>query len=133
VGDTISLGRTLTQTDVETFAELSLDHNPLHLDPAFGKTSFYGHNVAHGLLGAALISGALTELCGAGNLWINTELEFKRPIVAGGELECNATVQRFDARRREASIEVMVYQGDQVVITGTARCLVPYTAALEAP
>ena len=52
-----SPGRTVTETDVVTFAALSGDYNQLHTDAEFAKSTFFGARIAHGLLGLSMASG----------------------------------------------------------------------------
>ena len=49
--------RTITETDIMTFAALSGDNNRIHTDPEFSRTTMFGRQVAHGLLGLAVASG----------------------------------------------------------------------------
>jgi acyl dehydratase len=49
--------RTVTEDDIMTFARLSGDDNRIHTDPEFSKTTIFGRQVAHGLLGLAIASG----------------------------------------------------------------------------
>ena len=56
VGEKASLSKEITSTVVEAFADVSNDHNPLHLDDAFAKTTQYGQRIAHGMISAGLIS-----------------------------------------------------------------------------
>lgn len=49
--------RTITENDIMSFAELSGDDNRIHTDPEFSKTTMFGKQVAHGLLGLAVASG----------------------------------------------------------------------------
>jgi acyl dehydratase len=49
--------RTITEDDIMTFAKLSGDNNRIHTDPEFSKTTVFGRQVAHGLLGLAIASG----------------------------------------------------------------------------
>jgi len=49
--------RTITENDIMTFAALSGDNNRIHTDPEFSKTTMFGRQVAHGLLGLAIASG----------------------------------------------------------------------------
>ena len=59
--------KTVTQADIQAFADLSGDHNPVHLDAAFAATTAFKGVIAHGMLSAAFISAILgTELPGEG-------------------------------------------------------------------
>ena len=49
--------RTITENDIMSFAALSGDNNRIHTDPEFSKTTMFGKQVAHGLLGLAVASG----------------------------------------------------------------------------
>jgi 3-hydroxybutyryl-CoA dehydratase len=49
--------RTITENDIMSFAALSGDNNRIHTDPEFSKTTMFGRQVAHGLLGLAVASG----------------------------------------------------------------------------
>jgi acyl dehydratase len=49
--------RTITENDIMSFAALSGDDNRIHTDPEFSKTTMFGKQVAHGLLGLAVASG----------------------------------------------------------------------------
>ncbi len=58
VGDSyVSQARTITESDVVTFAGLSGDYNPLHTDMEFGKTTPFGERIAHGMLVASIATG----------------------------------------------------------------------------
>lgn len=58
----VSVGRTVTETDVVSFAGLSGDFNPIHLDAESAKLSIYGQRVAHGVLGTSIITGLIDSL-----------------------------------------------------------------------
>jgi acyl dehydratase len=60
-GDTASLSKTITDNDIRAFAEVSGDQNPLHLDEHFAKQTRFGRRVAHGMLGASLISAVIAR------------------------------------------------------------------------
>jgi len=53
----ITAKRTITESDIMGFATLSGDNNRIHTDPEFSKTTVFGRQVAHGLLGLAIASG----------------------------------------------------------------------------
>ncbi len=52
-----SSGRTITQTDVISFAGLSGDYNPIHVDHEYAQRTPFGKPIAHGLLGLSIASG----------------------------------------------------------------------------
>jgi phosphate acetyltransferase/phosphate butyryltransferase len=72
VGDAASLTRTFTRNDVETFALMSGDVNPSHVDATFAASDPFHKIVAHGMWSAALISTVLgTELPGPGTVYLD--------------------------------------------------------------
>ena len=123
VGQESRVSRTITADDVETFARLSLDRNPIHFDESFAANTLFGKRIAHGMLGMALVSGALTELMGAGNIWISSAIKFEKPIFIDDTLSCVLTVSAVD-RRGLAEIDVRV-ENDQgeIIISGTVRSM----------
>ena len=83
VGDTASLVRTLSYHDIELFAIMSGDVNPMHVDAAFAKSDHFHHVVAHGMWGGTLISTLLgTQLPGPGTVYLDQSLRFVRPVSA---------------------------------------------------
>jgi len=58
VGQKITtVGRTVTESDIVTFAGLSGDFNQIHTDVEYSRATTYGQRVAHGLLGISIASG----------------------------------------------------------------------------
>ncbi|HZP78550.1 MAG TPA: MaoC/PaaZ C-terminal domain-containing protein [Pseudolabrys sp.] len=55
-------GRTVTESDIVTFAGLSGDYTAIHMDEEFAKATPFGGRIAHGFLGVALMSGLLGQL-----------------------------------------------------------------------
>jgi acyl dehydratase len=49
--------RTISEDDIMTFARLTGDDNRIHTDPEFSKTTMFGKQIAHGLLGLSIASG----------------------------------------------------------------------------
>jgi acyl dehydratase len=79
--------------------------------------------IAHGGIGAALISGALTQLMGEGNIWLSVSIQFKKPIYIGDELTCSLTISDID-RRGVASANVEVTNASsEVIISGTIKSM----------
>ena len=64
--------KTITESDVVTFAQVSGDTNPLHLDKEYASKSLFKERVAHGMLTAGLISAVIgTELPGVGTIYLS--------------------------------------------------------------
>ncbi|MDP6474144.1 MAG: MaoC family dehydratase [Alphaproteobacteria bacterium] len=124
--------RVISQADVELFARVSGDVNPLHLDPAFaGRTMFEGR-IVHGMYSAAMISTVIgTRLPGPGCVYMSQNLRFLAPVRAGDEVVASAEViELFDAKRR-ARLETLARVGETVVVSGEALILVPTRAQLK--
>ncbi|MEL6828145.1 MAG: MaoC family dehydratase, partial [Pseudomonadota bacterium] len=61
----------ITEKDIELFAEVSGDRNPLHMDEEFAKQTMFGQRIAHGALTASYISGILgNDLPGPGSIFV---------------------------------------------------------------
>ncbi|HNP36630.1 MAG TPA: MaoC family dehydratase [Woeseiaceae bacterium] len=76
-----SIERTLTQRDFDSFAILSGDNNPIHVDPEFAAQSRFGRTVAHGMLLAAIFRGLIDEML-PGAQQVEQDLEFPAPTFA---------------------------------------------------
>jgi len=61
VGDSAEITKTIEQADVDAFAGVTGDHNPVHVDEEFAKTTRFGRRIAHGMLTASLISAVLAN------------------------------------------------------------------------
>ena len=89
--------RTITETDVVQFAQLTGDWNPLHSDAEFAKASPYGQRLAHGMLGLSFAIGLLDRtgiFSGTviANLGID-EWKFSAPIVIGDTISVSVTIR----------------------------------------
>jgi 3-hydroxybutyryl-CoA dehydratase len=97
VGQTYtSVGRTITEHDVMTFAGLSGDYNQIHTDAEFAKLTPYGQRIAHGLLGLAIASGlAMRTGILEGTVLAFREIEawkFTKPVYIGDTLKVELEV-----------------------------------------
>jgi acyl dehydratase len=82
--------RTVTEDDIMTFARVSGDDNRIHTDPQFSKTTIFGRQVAHGLLGLAIASGLAWQTGILDGTVIAfrevTEWKFIKPVFIGDSL-----------------------------------------------
>lgn len=126
-------GRTITESDVMTFAGLSGDYNPLHTDAEFAKSTPFGQRVAHGLLGLSIALGLATR-SGAleGSVLAFREIvgwKFVKPVFFGdtiqAELEVSETreVPGMNAGLVHWNVRVTNQRGE-VVMKGVWKALI---------
>lgn len=121
VGQTASLGKTITEADILLYAAVSSDTNPVHIDAETAKQSIFGERVAHGMLSAGLISAVLgTRLPGPGTLYMRQSLRFAAPVKIGDTVRATVTVTALNAEKKRATLSTVCTVGDEVVIDGEA-------------
>lgn len=133
LGMSASISKTITEADIVLFAGISMDTNPLHLDEVFASGTRFGGRIAHGMLGASLISAILgTKLPGPGAIYVSQTLRFTAPVRAGDTLVAEATVTATNPEKRRVELATRVRCGDVVVIEGEAVLKLPSRAAVGA-
>jgi len=126
VGDTASITRTITNEDICAFAELTGDHNPVHLDEAFANKTRFGRRIAHGMLGASLISAVLgTELPGQGSIYLSQTLQFLGPVYIDDTITARVKVAKVREDKSIVTLETLCEnQRGETLIRGEAVVLV---------
>lgn len=93
VGDTATYSRLVTDREIQLFAAVSGDHNPVHLDPDYAATTQFGECIAHGMLTGAFISAAVAMLLpGPGAIYLGQTLQFRAPVTLGDTVTVNLEV-----------------------------------------
>jgi 3-hydroxybutyryl-CoA dehydratase len=122
LGQTAAIKKTFSLEDVQKFAELSGDINPVHLDVNFAENTVFKKPIVHGFLFSSLISAILAnELPGPGSIYLHQELNFKSPVYHGDEV--TALVKIIDLRpdKNIVTLETICSVRDNVlVLTGKA-------------
>jgi 3-oxoacyl-[acyl-carrier protein] reductase len=123
VGDSESISKKITESDVRRFVEMTGDDNPLHVDAAYAESTAFKDIVVHGMLGASYISTVIgTRLPGTGALWVSQNFDFLLPVRLGDELSISCTVLKKFERERLLELETkIVNQHQQTVLTGTGK------------
>lgn len=110
VGQKATITRKFTETDVGNFSELSMDFNPVHLDPAYAEKSMFGQRIVHGMLVSSLFSGLLGKhLPGEGTIYLSQESSFKKPVYLDQDIT--------------ATVEVIEVREDKPIITLSTTCV----------
>ena len=125
IGDSAEITKTIEQADIDAFAQVTGDHNPVHVDEEFAKTTRFGRRIAHGMLTASLISAVLAnKLPGEGSVYLGQTLQFVAPVFPGDEITARVTVKEIREDKPIVKLEtVCVNQRGEVVIRGEATVL----------
>lgn len=118
VGDSASLSKTVTESDISSFAGLTMDFNPVHVNAEYAKESIFGERIAHGMLSAGFISAVLgTQLPGPNSIYLGQELKFLAPVKIGDTVTAKATIveKREDKRILKLETVVLNQKGEKVV------------------
>jgi len=116
----------ISEGDILVFAGVSGDTNPLHLDADFAKDQYFGERIAHGMLGASLISAIIgTRLPGPGCIYVSQNIKFKAPVKINDQVLARVEVTRLTAETRRARLKTTCTVGDVVVIDGEATVQIP--------
>ena len=128
VGMSASYCHTITEDDVRTFADVTGDHNPLHLDEAFAQATRFKGRIVHGMLTASYFSTALAILPGPGTIYLSQSLHFRAPVRIGDTVEARVTVTEIVGDKGRVVLKTECRVGDTVVVDGEAMALVPKRA-----
>ncbi len=126
IGMSRYLLKTVDDRDIELFAEVSTDRNPVHLDDAYAQDTIFGGRIAHGMLTAGLISAVIGEqLPGHGTVYLGQTLRFMAPVRPGDTVEARVEVTGIDHAKRRVTLDCRCLVGDTVVLKGEAVVLAP--------
>lgn len=126
IGMTDSITKVITSDDINSFAEISLDKNPLHLDEEAASKGLFGRRVAHGILVSGLISAVLgTKLPGDGTIYLGQDLRFRKPVFIGDTITATVEVVELKADKHFVILKTTCTNQDGVeVISGQATVMV---------
>ena len=115
-----SVRRTLDQSMLDRYADASGDHNPIHVDEEFARTTPMGGTIAHGMLVLSFISEMMAAAFG--EAWLGSgslDVRFRAPARPGDSVMARAAAQEPREGRLRYGVEC-VSQGGDVLISGTA-------------
>jgi 3-hydroxybutyryl-CoA dehydratase len=125
VGDTYEMPFSLTQEQVNAFAELSGDKNPVHIDAAFAATTSFKKPIVHGIFSAAIFSRILgTIFPGDGTIYLGQTLQFKRPVFPDEDYQAKVEVVSLEGRNSATIATVLTHVATgKSVIEGEAKVM----------
>ena len=126
IGMSAESKHTITAEDIDLFAQVSGDRNPLHMDEDFAKETVFGQRIAHGALSASFISGVLgNDLPGPGSIFVALSMRFRRPVLIGSEVIARAEVTEKMDKGNKVTLKVACVVDGKRCITGEAQVVVP--------
>lgn len=117
------ISREVTQEVIDSYAQASGDHNPIHVDPDYARNGPFGKTIAHGLMTLAYVSqmlnrwtGGRFDACG------EIEIAFVAPVFAGDKVEVTGEVEEICDRagRPVAKVRLVCKAADRQILSGHA-------------
>ena len=126
LGQAASYVHRISEHDLDAFATLTGDRNPIHLDEEFASHTIFKGRIAHGMLTATYISAVLgTQLPGPGAIYIAQTLNFRAPVRIGDEVTATARVAELFPEKKRALLACDCSVAGKTVLEGDALLLVP--------
>lgn len=125
VGQKVIFSKFISQKDINNFAKLSGDNNPVHLDKKYAEDTIFKTRVVHGFLTASLISAAIgTKLPGPGSIYLKQNLKFLAPVFPDNEVKVELKIKSVNMEKKTVCIETTCFVGEKEVLVGEAIILV---------
>jgi 3-hydroxybutyryl-CoA dehydratase len=126
MGMTRYIRKIITDRDIELFAEISTDHNPVHLDDHYARDTIFEGRIAHGMLTAGLISAVIGEqLPGHGTIYMSQNLKFLAPVRPGDLVHAEVKVVDMLIDKRRVKLDCRCEVNGKNVLVGEAMVLAP--------
>ncbi|MGP8216749.1 MAG: MaoC family dehydratase [Bacteroidia bacterium] len=122
VGDKAIVKKVFTAQEVELFAILSTDKNPVHLDEQYSANTIFKKRIVHGSLVGSLISAVLgNKLPGNGSIYLSQTMNFKRPVYLEDEVTCMVEITEIITEKSIYKLSTNCYNhNNEIVIEGNA-------------
>lgn len=126
IGDSLSSSREVTAELIEKFADVSGDHNPIHLDEEFASKTRFGKRIAHGMLSGAFISAILgNEYKGSTVIYLSQTLKFTAPVFIGDTVTTTSTVTNIRSDKNIVTLEnVCTNQKGETLVQGESKIMI---------
>jgi 3-hydroxybutyryl-CoA dehydratase len=121
-----SFSKTVTESDIQKFGEVSGDMNPAHFDEEWARTTMFKGRIAHGVLSASYISTVLgMKMPGPGTIFMSLTTRFKAPVRIGDTVTATCTVREVVPEKRRVVFDCVCKVGDLTVVDGEAMVMAP--------
>ena len=117
VGDKFEFSKTITEELIEDFAEVSGDHNPIHLDQDFARETRFGKRIGHGMLTASFLSALLgSSLSVTKIVYLGQTLKFRHPTFIGDTVTATGTVKHIREDKPIVTLETICTNDEGTVL-----------------
>ena len=116
------LARTVTQDQINAYAEASGDHNPIHVDAEFARSVGLPGTIAHGLLDMGIATEAVARWAGGYERVTSVACRFSKPLLPGETVTITGRVTGVDEAQGIATLEIEATssRGERVLTNGRA-------------
>jgi len=122
IGDAFEFKKVLTVQEIDRYADLTGDHNPLHCDEVYARSTEFGNRVVHGMLAGSLFSTLVGMVCpGKKNLYLTQSLKFRSPIYPNSELTVRGKILKKIDSMKVIIINTEVVVNGEIAIQGEAQ------------
>ncbi|MCL2597751.1 MAG: MaoC family dehydratase [Paludibacter sp.] len=127
INDYYEIELSFSQEQVNAFAQITGDDNPLHINEEFAKTTPFGRPIVHGFLAGAVFSRIFGTLFpGQGTIYISQEMNFRAPIFTGKTYTARVEVTQINSEKHNGTMSCLLLDLSaaperQVCIEGIAR------------
>lgn len=127
IGQSFTFSRIISDDVVRSFAELTFDRNPIHVNESFAEESRFGARIAHGFLVGSMISKILgMDFPGPGTVYLSQSLNFRKPVYIGDFLSAVVMVKSFHEESRKLVLDCLIINQDkETVLDGEAVVIAP--------
>ncbi len=117
LNETAEFSKTISESDVYLYAGLTGDLNPAHVNEEYARETFFKTRIAHGMLGAGLISTVLgTRLPGPGTVYVRQELNFLAPIRFGDTVTARVEVIEIFVEKKQVRLRTTCSRQDGTMV-----------------
>jgi 3-hydroxybutyryl-CoA dehydratase len=126
VGMEASYARTVQESDLQSFADISGDDNPIHLNEDYAAATPFKRRIAPGMLSASYISAVLgSKFPGYGTIYISQTLNFRAPVHIGDEVTATVRITELIEAKKRAVLSCACTVDGEVVLEGEAVIKIP--------
>lgn len=125
LNQTYEVKRKITSEMVETFAQITGDKNPVHLDEEYASKTIFKRRIAHGILSVGLISAVLgMEFPGPGTIYLRQDAKFLKPIYLNEEITIKITVKEKIVEKSRLMLTTQIFkENGDIAVDGEALVL----------